>query len=678
VRPPGRPAPPLSHLPYLAGVYLAGLALFTLQRVALLFAVREQADGIPAGVLLRALGMGVRFDTVASCYLLFLPLALLTIPAVAGLRWRGWERLAGAFLALGYGMAFLAGAADIPYFAHFFSRLTSAVLAWTDTPMFMARTVLGEPSYYPYLGLFLASWGAFLWALGRLRRRWLEGPSREDRGFAWRRAASALALSLVAAVLLFAGARGRTTRRSPIRTGTAFFSTYALANQLGLNPAFTFWSSVLDAREQARNRLHLMDPGEAVERARSYLGLSGPPEFDSPVARRVAPEGEPRRLNVVIVIMESMAAERLARHGGEGLTPRLDELASRGWHFENAYTAGIHTSNGVYGTLFSLPSLLAEHPMKGAHCLKPFTGIGRVLREQGYETAFFCTHDEQFDNMGGFLANNGYGTIVGINDYPPDRVRRRMGVVEDSPSPRLRSTLRVPDHYMFEFAIPTLSRWASSGKPFLGVFLTASDHPPYVLPGDAPFRPKSADVRRAMLEYSDWAIGHLMDLASKEPWFENTVFAFVADHGAILAPKYDMPLSFHHTPMILFAPGILGAPRVFDAPAGQLDLGPTLLGLLNVAYVNNTMGVDLLRERRPAIYFTADDRIGCLDGEWFWVWRRNGRETLYRYRDGDTTDRLAEQPAAAGRLRDYAVSMLQATQWLVDEGKAGPIKNAAR
>jgi arylsulfatase A-like enzyme len=181
-----------------------------------------------------------------------------------------------------------------------------------------------------------------------------------------------------------------------------------------------------------------------------------------------------------------------------------------------------------------------------------------------------------------------------------------------------------------------------------------------------------------MVEYSDWAIGHLMDLASKEPWFENTVFAFVADHGAIVDPKYDMPLSFHHTPLILYAPSILGAPRTFDGLGGQIDAGPTLLGLLDVPYVNNTMGVDLLRENRPATYFTADDRIGCLDGEWLWIWRRDGRETLHRYRRGDTADRLRERPEVAEHLKDYAVSMLEATQWLVDENKAGPPKAIAR
>jgi phosphoglycerol transferase MdoB-like AlkP superfamily enzyme len=358
-----------------------------------------------------------------------------------------------------------------------------------------------------------------------------------------------------------------------------------------------------------------------------------------------------------------MSAERLSRNGGGGLTPRLDDLASRGFCFDNVYTAGIHTFNGVYGTLFSLPSLLSEHPMKGAHCLKPFTGIGRVLREQGYETGFFCTHDEQFDNMGGFLSNNGYGTIVSLKDYPRDRVK---------------STLGVPDHYMFEFAMPTLDRWGRSGRPFLAAFLTASDHTPYVLPEDIPFRPRSGDLSHQMVEYADWAIGHLVDLASKEPWFANTVFAFVADHGAIIDPVYDMPLSFHHTPMILYAPGILGAPRVLDGLGEQIDLGPTLLGLLGVRYVNNTMGVDLLHERRPATYFTADDRIGCLDADWFWVWRRKGRETLYRYRERDTTDHLRERPDVAARLKDYAVSMLQATQWLVDETKAGPQEPVAR
>ena len=452
MRPGSGVRPAAAHLVYLAGAYLAGLAIFTVHRLVLFHAVRDRARDIPTGVLLRAFWMGARFDTVVSCYLLFLPLVVLTLAAALGLRSRSWGRHAGTLLGLGYGMAFFAGAADIPFFEYFFSRLTVASLTWTETPGFMLKTVLETRGYYPYIALFAVSWIAFGWAVVGLRRRVLE---REAPAFSMRRAAGVLALSLVAAALLFVGARGRTTRKSPIRTGTAFFSTYALANQLGLNATFTFWNSAIEAREQTLSRLKLMDPRRAVDGARRYLGLAGPEAFDSPIARRVAPREERRPLNVVIVIMESMSAERLSRNGGGGLTPRLDDLASRGWSFDHVYTAGIHTFNGVYGTLFSLPSLLSEHPMKGAHCLKPFTGIGRVLREQGYETGFFCTHDEQFDNMGGFLSNNGYGTIVSLKDYPRERVK---------------STLGVPDHYMFEFAMPTLDRWGRSGRPFLAAF----------------------------------------------------------------------------------------------------------------------------------------------------------------------------------------------------------------
>ncbi len=648
------------HLVFLSAVYVTGIVFLSAFRLILFLAVRGQAAGVPSSILIKAFGIGFRFDTVVSAYLLSVPFVLLTVAAVRGPIPRWWQAAVAALVWLGYGFLFLAGSVDIPYFQYFFTRLTVAVLNWTETPGFMFKIVVQDRDYYPYIALFVASWGAFGWLLSRLRARLLERAASPKGGPAWAKLCRVAGFSLVAAALLFVGARGRITRKSPIRMGTAFFSTYALPNQLGLNPAFTFVDSVLDLRNVEGNRVDLMAASEALRRARSYLGLSGPPEFDSPIARRVVAAGHPLDANVVLVIMESMAAARMARFGGAaGLTPVLDSLASQGWSFDNVYTSGIHTFNGIYSTLFSLPTILGEHPMKGRYGLRPFAGIGRVLAGQGYHTAFFTTHDAQFDNMAGFLSNNGYQDIVSLADYPRERVV---------------STLGVPDHYMFEFAVPLLDRWAGEGRPFFTVFLTASNHGPYVIPPGIGFVPRSGDPARQVVEYSDWSLGHFLELARTRPWFRNTIFAFVADHGANLDSRYDMPLTFHHTPFIVYAPELVAPPRSFPQLGGQIDIAPTLLGILNRSYVDNGLGVDLLRAGRPFAFFASDDKIGCVDQTHFYVKRMKAGESLYSYREGDTHDVLADDRELADRMRDYAVSMIEAAQWLVEQGKAGPPK----
>jgi len=59
-----------------------------------------------------------------------------------------------------------------------------------------------------------------------------------------------------------------------------------------------------------------------------------------------------------------------------------------------------------------------------------------------------------------------------------------------------------------------------------------------------------------------------------------------------------MPLSFHHTPLIIHAPGLKLKPRTFNCLGGQIDIFPTVMGLMNLPYTNNTMGIDLLKENK--------------------------------------------------------------------------------
>ena len=103
-----------------------------------------------------------------------------------------------------------------------------------------------------------------------------------------------------------------------------------------------------------------------------------------------------------------MSAAKMGRYGSkDNLTPSLDSLALQGLCFDNIYTAGIHTYNGVFGTLFSFPALAMQHPMKASNMLK-YNGIAATLKQYDYQTVYFTTHDGQFDNVEGFLYHNSF------------------------------------------------------------------------------------------------------------------------------------------------------------------------------------------------------------------------------------------------------------------------------
>ena len=81
-----------------------------------------------------------------------------------------------------------------------------------------------------------------------------------------------------------------------------------------------------------------------------------------------------------------------------------------------------------------------------------------------------------------------------------------------------------------------------------------------------------------------------------------------------------------------------------------------------------TLGIDLLHQRRPYAYFSADDKIGVLSHNYFYVYHADSKiERLYHYSDNDITDYMQAYPDTAAAMRRYAFSMVQMSQRMVFE-----------
>jgi phosphoglycerol transferase MdoB-like AlkP superfamily enzyme len=630
---------------FLFYTYLSGILIFTLFRLIFIIINAGALREIPVQEIFYALFMGFRFDTVISGYILLLPtLLFLTgelIPRVNKLL----ARISFFWIYIFYLVAFFICAADLPYFLQFNSRITVAALNWTDTPSMMLKIIFQDIRNYPYLFLFFLAAILFFMALKRIRRSAFKNNSREEQ-----RISTQIIFYAAAILCLFVGIRGRITMKSPIRWGTAFFSQHMFANQAGLNPVFTFGRSWLDSRGPGSAHLNFMDAKKANENTRKFLDIDDKPLLHSPIARYISSQGPSKKYNVILIIMESMGAAKMGAFGNaDHLTPHLDSIASRSLFFTNFYSAGIHTFNGVYSTLFGMPSLPGKHTMKDLESQQPFSGIAKILSPENYSTLFFCTHDEQFDNMGGFCTANGFQKIVSQKDYPSDKVL---------------STLGVPDHVMFDESLSYLDNAHQAGQPFFAAYLTGSDHPPYTLPDDIPFQPRSNNIQQKIVEYADWSVNHFLEQCHKRTWADSTIFIITADHGALMQPVYDADLSMTHTFLIMHAPGII-EPEQIKQMGGQIDIFPTLMGVLDHPYVNNTPGINLLKEQRPYSYFCVDDNVGCIGDEYYLVIRKNGDTSLYRYRDKDTRNYLSEKRALADSMRAYAESNLQTAQDMI-------------
>lgn len=633
-----------AYIKYLFLVLLAGLGFFTLFRIAFLTAHLHLAREVPLETLGMAFLMGLRFDTVVVCYILCFPFIFLAALSLLKINESRLFTITNMYIGAVFMFSFLICGIDIPYFSYFASRFTHSALFWLDTPAFIVKMVLSTPLYWMYLTFFIFISILFFFILKKIKRNvlWtMKEIAPRAKPF----------LFAASAGLIFIGIRGRLEQKSPLRWGTAFFSEYSFANQMGLNPLFTLTKTTIDSYKAENKKVNFMDEAEALINVKQYLNI---PDTIPGIERMSIPGPTHRdgnsggRPNVILVLMESMSAKFMGTFGNEkNLTPVLDSLMNKSWAFANFYSSGNHTFNGVYSTLFGMPALMARHPMKDFDNMHQKSGIANELSKQGYETMFMCTHDEQFDNMGGYMKENGFNKIISQKDYKKDEVK---------------STLGVPDHILFREVI---IRCNELKQPFFTTVLTASNHPPVIIPENIDFSSKQEDIDLVSVQYADWSIGQFLKNVKKEKWYDSTIFVFVSDHGRFVTGwVYDMPVSYYHIPMIIHAPVILKENKRFDQLGSQLDILPTLMGILEYDYINTTLGIDLMKEKRDFVFFNADNNLGCLNDTVLYVQRESGVNSLYYYRNNDITEQLGRYPAFAAEMKRYAESMVQTAQGL--------------
>lgn len=621
---------------YLLCIYLAGIVFFTLFRLVETIAYCATTEGADdfGGLYGKALFIGWRFDTVVSCYILALPLIMVIIGELARIRRKWYYAIAHYFAMVLYTICFFACAADIPYFCYFFNRLDVVALSWADDFGTSVSMIVHEPMYILYLGVFVAVTVGW-WLLGRLLfRRVLMQHLDKNQSYLW-----GIAISILLLGLGFLGMRGKLSK-IPIRVSTAYFCNNPFLNQIGLNPTFTFIKSMEDAGKSANQKVELIDDLIAKD---VYLEWLSTP-VDSTLDAIRLPEG----MNVVLVLMESMSADKTALHDpSASLSPCLDSLMRRSLTFREAWSAGIHTHNGIYASLYGHPALLARNIMKSTP-MPNMCGLPHILRDAGYSTIYFMAHDEDFDGMRGFLYQNGFDRVVGQHSWPRDEIVGTWGI---------------PDHKLFDHV---LEHCDSAKAPFFACVMTCSDHNPHILPKGIDFHSKQKELQKQVAEYADWSIGRFVRMASQKPWFDNTLFVFIADHGASLNPIYDMALAYNHVPLLIFAPKHI-EPRFDDRLAMQIDVAPTVIAMLGLVDSGYMLGTDLTTHTRKYAYFSADDKIGVVDGELFYLYRTKAdRGSLYRYKENSTEDIIDSMPEQAEAMRNHAFGMIQSSQRIIE------------
>lgn len=247
--------------------------------------------------------------------------------------------------------------------------------------------------------------------------------------------------------------------------------------------------------------------------------------------------------------------------------------------FTNLYATGLRTVRGLEALTLSIPPTPGHAvPMRVNN--KGFQTLGGVFAEQGYEPLYIYGGYSYFDNMKDFFGGNGY-TVVDRSAIASEQISHE-------------TVWGVADEDLFKLAIDQIDQRAAVGKRVFAHVMTTSNHRPFTYPANR-IDIASGSGREGAVKYSDWAIGQFIAQASTRPWFSETVFVFVADHTSNGRGRTDLPPENYRIPMIIYAPGLIAAGQV-DSLASQIDVAPTLLGMLNVSYNSRFYGQDILRE----------------------------------------------------------------------------------
>ena len=184
--------------------------------------------------------------------------------------------------------------------------------------------------------------------------------------------------------------------------------------------------------------------------------------------------------------------------------------------------------------------------------------------------------------------------------------------------------------------------------------MTMSNHRPFAYPAGRIDLPTG--TREDAVKYTDFAIGQFIDRARAKPWFGRTLFAIVADHTHKGRGKSELPLENYHIPLVVYSPGHVRPGRV-DTIASQIDVGPTLLGMLDFNYRSRFFGHDVLREgaKHPRALFANYQTVGYYRDGIIVELRPKGR---YRIVDADS-GKTRPEDAHSARLLEEAISYYQ-------------------
>lgn len=641
---------------WVINLLLIFLLIFTLFRMAMFIAFRPK--GVSLGDVLPSFLMGIRYD-LRWISIVLLPVVLISyIPKLSPFysarnkKWWTW------YLAVITFIIFFFFAAGFGSYSYNRTPLDAGAMNFAeDFAISMKMMWQTYPMVWMILGLVVAVL-FFRWMYHR--SHWQVISRTDGKGIPHRKK-----YFIVASLVLLFFIHSSFTLH-PLTRNDCFRFNNSFKSYLAINPIQNFFATLRLRKPEFNEK----KAKEAFPVMAEWMQLPNTGIFS--YRREIGPRsnGLESKPNIVLVQCESFSMYKSSMSGNPlDATPFFDSLSRNGIFFERCFTPHFSTARALFAIITGIPDAqLFKFSTQNTEALKQHTVIDNFKE---YEKHYFLGGDPNFGNFNGLLQNI-------------DGLQMHTGKRKDIPEVNVWG---ISDKNLF---LEANQVFRQKDKPFFAYIQTSGNHRPYnrtIPASDTDFKRlfiADEQLRQYGFEsldefncfrYSDYCFRKFIEAAQKEKYFQNTIFVFVGDHGlagnaeSMYPPVWtEQRLTDEHVPLLFYAPGLLTPQRRTEV-VSQIDILPTIAGMLHQSYVNTTLGRDLLdpnKKNNYAFITNTADAIGIVTDDFYFTRNINsGEEQLNPIRTGAVQYSAAQKDSARARLSVFSQAFFETARYML-------------
>jgi phosphoglycerol transferase MdoB-like AlkP superfamily enzyme len=589
----------LKVLIFFARFFIFWLLFFLLDRIIFICNfLKDISDGTTADIV-PILWHGLRLDLAAASYMIALPLVYFIISWLVSNRAKQlqWLRLLNKIYIVLFSII---AVINLNIYREWGTKINAKAIGFAIlSPNEALASAASSPVIFSFCIL------AFLIVSGLALNKWvIQKELLLEKASLWAKIPFCILL-IGLTFLLIRGGWGV----SPNNQSMAYYSDQQMLNHAAVNTEWNLIADLLKSRRTVHNPYNYLSEETAETRVKDLYRV----QTDTTV--RVL---KTKRPNIVLIIMESFTADLTKTLGNEdGITPKFDSLIKRGLFFSNIYASGNRTDKGIIGTLAGYPSLAAESIVKFPEKMERISALSGELLKKGYQTSFFYGGQSEFDNYKAFVLSHGYQLLVDKSKFNSRDMNSKWGAYDGT---------------VFNAQLEELNH---SKKPFFSTQMTLTNHEPFEVPGHYKFgNSDNLHKFKSTAFYTDSCMNDFLVKASRQSWYANTLFIFVADHGHIMPKGRDQVYipQRYHIPLLFFGDVIKEEYRgkIMSGVGSQIDIPSTLLHQLDISSEPFVWSKNLLNPATKSFaYFSWDNGMGFIDNKQCITFDNVGKMVLY-------------------------------------------------